>query len=587
MTSNVVIDEFDEANEVSELKIQAPANCSLAFRDVSITVGDKEILRTISGDVESGKMTCILGASGAGKTTFMNFLSGRLSPATYEILGDLYAYGEKVSPREFRDNIAYVEQEDSLLPLLTPSESVEYVCRLRTSLDANERSTLVKDIIEKLKLTTCADTYVGNKLIRGISGGQKKRTAIAQELVFDPKILFLDEPTSGLDSFNALNTMSVIKELSQTVVATIHQPSSQLFHLFDNVLILSEGHIMYSGPIKDVEHWSTSLDKPCPYGYNLADHSLHIIETASPEELSSYRQSFENQRKLIELQKKSSGLGMSGNKDNLAIRQRSFLMQWWILLQREFTNFTRDRIGFLIGLCINIFISVLVGTIFWQAGKDANSDSEIQSRSGAITFACINTMFANAQPTLLTFQFSKPVFVREYQNGLYGVVPYFLGRIFIEFIKIFFNCVVQLTIVYNMIGFSGSFLVDLCILTLMANVCATLALILGCMTPNIESAFQMITLVFVPQIIFCGFFVGIDQIPDLLHWANYLCALKYGIANILMEEFGENDPGTDLIFDRFELDRSDIARNYLILFAMFLAGQVVAAAALKRNANSY
>jgi len=590
MVAEMVEVNFSQESDIDDL--------SLVFHNLSISVKEKTILHQLQGEIENGKMTCILGSSGAGKSTFMNFISGRLSQNAYDITGDLYAYGSKVDPREFRDHIAYVEQEDSLLPLLTPRESVDYACQLRTSLDAERRSALVEDILEKLKLTKCADTYVGGKLVPGISGGQKKRTAIAQELVFDPEILFLDEPTSGLDSFNAMNTMSVIKELTQsgkikTVVATIHQPSSQLFHLFDNVLILSEGRIMYLGPIAQITDWTKSIGKPCPYGYNFADHVLDVIESATNEEQNAYRKAFESKQTdtnaTIQSLVESNSQQKAGAhiQTRVEISKRSFFMQWWILANREFIVMTRDTAGFFIGFLINLFISCLVGTIFWQVAKDAETESEIQSRSGAITFACINTMFLNAQPTLLTFQFAKPVFIKEYQTGLYGVVPYFLGRILMDLPKIFFNCLVQLTIVYNMIGFSGRFMIDLLCIWLMGVVCASLALVLGCVAPNVETALQMVTLVFVPQIIFCGFFVGIDQIPNLLKWANYLCALKYSIAQVLMEEFDPEKAGSQLIYDRFELDRDDRAMNYFILIAMFLFCQILAATALKYKADSH
>lgn len=112
---------------------------------------------------------------------------------------------------------------------------------------------MVDELIESLGLADCANTLVGSELVRGISGGEKKRVAIGVELVTNPSTLFLDEPTSGLDSYSAFNTISILKALAAngcSVLCTVHQPSSEIFGLFDNVILLKSGVCIYNGPLQ-------------------------------------------------------------------------------------------------------------------------------------------------------------------------------------------------------------------------------------------------------------------------------------------------------------------------------------------------
>lgn len=126
----------------------------------------------------------------------------------------------------------------------------------------------------------CQNTQVGNELIRGISGGERKRLNIGTEIVTDPSLIFLDEPTSGLDSFNAQSVMQMLLKLAQnarTIITTIHQPRSSIFQMFDSLMLLSEGRTMYFGPANDSIAYFTQLGFPCPPNYNPADYFMDVL----------------------------------------------------------------------------------------------------------------------------------------------------------------------------------------------------------------------------------------------------------------------------------------------------------------------
>ena len=157
------------------------------------------------------------------------------------LLNDSY----QVSHKNFGKYGAYVMQEDVLFPTLTCEEVIRFSARLKLNLEGEDLSKKVNDMIESLGLTKCRHTYIGNHLMKGLSGGERKRTAIAVEMITDPKILFLDEPTSGLDSFNAHKIVKLLisqARRGKNIIATIHQPSSNTFALFDKLILLMEGH---------------------------------------------------------------------------------------------------------------------------------------------------------------------------------------------------------------------------------------------------------------------------------------------------------------------------------------------------------
>ena len=133
----------------------------------------------------------------------------------------------------------------------TVKELIEFAAKIRTNQDAKEIEEKVNSIIERLGLNECKNTMIGDVAQRGISGGERKRTSIGYELITEPSILLLDEPTSGLDSSTSKRIIKLLRKEAQrgmTVLATIHQPSADIFLMFDKVIVLSEGHTIYSGP---------------------------------------------------------------------------------------------------------------------------------------------------------------------------------------------------------------------------------------------------------------------------------------------------------------------------------------------------
>ncbi|KAF9021922.1 hypothetical protein BDZ89DRAFT_1071060 [Hymenopellis radicata] len=271
-------------NEASKLMAEhVPA--SLHFSSLSYTLGSKSILDDITGSVKPGQVMAIMGASGAGKSTLLDILARKNKRGT--VGGVTLVNGREVGDSEFKSVTGFVDQEDTLMSTLTVYETVLYSALLRLprdmSFEAKKFRTL--ETMNELGILRIKDMRIGESGRRSISGGEKRRVSIACELVTSPSILFLDEPTSGLDSYNAFNVVeclvSLARDYNRTVVFTIHQPRSNIVALFDQLLVLAMGKLVYAGEFSKCQGHFASIGRPCPPGFNIADFLIDLTMNAS------------------------------------------------------------------------------------------------------------------------------------------------------------------------------------------------------------------------------------------------------------------------------------------------------------------
>ncbi|KAL2418913.1 ABC transporter G family member [Exophiala dermatitidis] len=260
---------------------------ALQFENVSYDLKGKEILSGISGIAYPGQITAIMGASGAGKSTFLDILARKNKRGTTS--GNMYVNGEKIPDAEYRNVIGYVDQEDTLLPTLTVHETIltSALLRLPADMGLPVKEQRVIEVMQQLGIYHIKDQMIGSEEGngRGISGGEKRRVGIACELVTSPSILFLDEPTSGLDAFNAFNVVECLvtlaKTYNRTVIFTIHQPRSNIVALFDQLILLAKGRTVYSGPFSSCQAYFDHIGYSCPPGFNIADYLVDLTMHAS------------------------------------------------------------------------------------------------------------------------------------------------------------------------------------------------------------------------------------------------------------------------------------------------------------------
>ena len=259
----------------------------LAFSNISYcTSSGKVILEDISAFILAGEMCALMGKSGAGKTTLLDLLSQRLHATTagqvtgsisYDGIGSNSSSSNSKRTSYPNNNttishsfFAYVPQLNVLNGSLTVLETLRYAAafKLDESMATSTKEERVLSIINMLGLKEVQDSLIGSMDDRGISGGQLKRVSIAIEIISLPILLYLDEPTTGLDSFTSMEVMSAVRNMTNmnqaVTLCTIHQPSTELFELFDRLLLLANGRVLYFGPTSGVIDYFMS----CPWGFD-------------------------------------------------------------------------------------------------------------------------------------------------------------------------------------------------------------------------------------------------------------------------------------------------------------------------------
>lgn len=261
---------------------------------------ERTILNGITGVAEPGKVLAVLGPSGSGKSTLLNALSGRLHHA-HGLTGTILFNNRKLT-KSIQKKTGFVSQDDVFYPHLTVRETLVFcsLLRLPSSVPKNQKLAIAESVISELGLAKCADTIIGNSFIRGVSGGERKRVSIGHEMLVDPSLLILDEPTSGLDATAAYRLVATLGGLAakgKTVVMSVHQPSSRVYQIFDELLVLSEGRCIYLGKGSEAMGYFESIGFWPSFPMNPADFLLDLangIATCLPLSffISSIKQLF-------------------------------------------------------------------------------------------------------------------------------------------------------------------------------------------------------------------------------------------------------------------------------------------------------
>ncbi|CCF58742.1 hypothetical protein KAFR_0F01460 [Kazachstania africana CBS 2517] len=292
------IDEPDNFLKSDVLSTLSFENISYRVPSLHDSNNHENVLKNVSGIVKPGQMLAIMGGSGAGKTTLLDILA--MKNKTGSVQGNIKVNGSSISKKDYSKVVGFVDQDDYLLPTLTVYETVlnSALLKLPRSMSFEAKRSRVYQVLEELRIIDIKDRIIGSDFKRGISGGEKRRVSIACELVTSPLILFLDEPTSGLDANNANNVVECLvrlaKAYNRTLVLSIHQPRSNIFNLFDKLILLSEGEMVYSGDVIRVNEFLLNIGYKCPSNYNIADYLIDITFKASEKTISTLTDDLES-----------------------------------------------------------------------------------------------------------------------------------------------------------------------------------------------------------------------------------------------------------------------------------------------------
>ncbi|XP_031380081.1 ABC transporter G family member 11-like [Punica granatum] len=420
----------------------------ITWEDLWVTVSNamdssnKPILQGLTGHARPGKLLAIMGPSGCGKTTLLDALAGRLNSKARQT-GEILFNGRK-QPLAYGTS-AYVTQEDVLTWTLTVREAVYWSAELQLpdSIPLSEKRERAEATIKEMGLHDAVDTRIGGWGKKGLSNGQKRRVSICMEILTRPRLLFLDEPTSGLDSAASYYVMKRIVDLAKhnnmVVIASVHQPNSEVFQLFEDLCLLSLGSMVYFGPSTGAREFFSGNGFPCPSHQNPSDHYLWTINTDFDEEtdrrdggqicstedvvrvlIRSYKSSdfyTEVQKQISEIKGRGGDALEKGN-------QAGFFTQCGILTRRSFVNMYRDPGYYWLRLVIYIALGFGLGTVFYDIGS---ANSSIQGRGSLLMFVAsfLTILAIGGFPSFVE---DMKVFERERLNGHYGSAAFILGN---------------------------------------------------------------------------------------------------------------------------------------------------------------
>ncbi|KAM7522384.1 hypothetical protein LguiA_012286 [Lonicera macranthoides] len=268
----------------ADVEIRSRPTIEVAFKDLTLTLKgkNKHLLRCVTGKIMPGRVSAVMGPSGAGKTTFLSALAGKATGCTAS--GTILINGKVDTMHSYKKIIGFVPQDDIVHGNLTVEENLWFSarCRLPADLSKAEKVLVVERVIESLGLQNVRDSLVGTVEKRGISGGQKKRVNVGLEMVMEPSLLILDEPTSGLDSSSSSLLLRALRREALegvNICMVVHQPSYSLFKMFDELILLAKGGLTaYHGPVKKVEEYFAGLGINVPDRVNPPDHFIDILE---------------------------------------------------------------------------------------------------------------------------------------------------------------------------------------------------------------------------------------------------------------------------------------------------------------------
>ncbi|KAK4320583.1 hypothetical protein Pmani_008587 [Petrolisthes manimaculis] len=579
------------------------------FRRKKTQSTEKHILKDVSGVCRPGELLAIMGASGAGKTTLLNVLTHRNNDKL-RINGDLFVNGRRVNPDELTSRSAYVQQDDLFIGTLTVREQLIFQAMLRMDrhLSHEQRMNRVDEVISELGLARCGDTKIGVPgRIKGISGGEIKRLAFACEVLTNPPLMFCDEPTSGLDSFMAQNVVAVMKNMAErgkTIISTIHQPSSEVYAMFDRVLLMAEGRVAFLGEVDAAYQFFDRIGLPCPPNYNPADFFISTLAVQPGKEdgcrkaitmiCDEYEKSEEGisvLKAVAENSKETEGQEGYNSLADVEVRKSPYKASWWTqfrnVLWRSWLEVVREPMLIKVRFLQVLIIALLIGTIYF--GQQLTQEG-ITNINGALFLFLTNMTFQNVFGVVSTFCAQLPIFLREHFNGMYRTDVYFLSKMLAELPFHIFYPFVFVAIAYHMVGFTDdvvNFFICAGIVVLVANCAISFGYMISCLARNLSVALAIAAPFIIPLMLFGGFFLNNGSTPSWLTWLKYLSWFNYGNEALVLNQWRGVEsiacnanqtcfPNGEAVLSFLHFDQSSITSDIMCLFTLLLAYRIIA-----------
>ncbi|EEY54022.1 ATP-binding Cassette (ABC) Superfamily [Phytophthora infestans T30-4] len=547
----------------------------------------KQILRNVSGVFKPGTITLVLGQPGSGKSSLMKLLSGRFpAQKNVTIEGEVTYNGAPANEllRRLPQFVSYVTQRDKHYPSLTVKETLEFAHACcgggfserdaqhfaggtpeenKAALDA--ASAMFKHypdiVIQQLGLDNCQNTIVGDAMTRGVSGGERKRVTTGEMEFGNKYVMMMDEISTGLDSaatFDIITTQrSIAKKFRKTVVISLLQPSPEVFDLFDDVVILNEGHVMYHGPRAEALGYFESLGFKCPPRRDVADFLLDLgtdkqaqYEVNSrpssniPRSASQYADVFTRSRLYARMMEDLHGPvhpSLIEDKTKHIDPIPEFHQNFWDstmgVVRRQITLTMRDT-AFLVGRSVMVILmGLLYSSVFYQF-----DETNAQLVMGII-FNAVMFVSLGQQAQIPMFMAAREVFYKQRRANFFRTSSFVLSNSVSQIPLGFAESLVFGSILYWMCGYVSTveaFLLFELMLFLTNLAMAAWFFFLSCASPdlNVANPLSMVSILFF--VLFAGFVITKDQIPDYLIWIYWINPMAWGVRALAVNQYTDD-----------------------------------------------
>ncbi|WRX26097.1 ABC transporter-like [Theobroma cacao] len=549
------------------------------------------ILKDASGIIKPSRMTLLLGPPSSGKTTLLLALAGKLDPSL-RVKGEVTYNGYRLNEFVPRKTSAYISQNDVHVGEMTVKETLDFSARCQgvgtrydllselarrekdagilpeadvdlfmkaTAMEGVESSLFTDYTLKLLGLDICKDTIVGDEMQRGISGGQKKRVTTGEMIVGPTKTLFMDEISTGLDSsttFQIVKCLQQIVHLTEaTILMSLLQPAPETFDLFDDIILLSEGQIVYQGPRQHILEFFESCGFKCPERKGTADFLQEVTSKKDQEQYWADRSKpyryitvteFANRFKRFHVgMRLENELSVPfdksrGHRAALAFQKYSvskveLLKACW---DKEWLLIKRNSFLYVFKTSQIVIVAFIASTVFLRTELHTRTEQDGAIYVGALLFAMITNMF-NGIPELSLMINRLPVFYKQRDLLFHPVwtftLPTFLLRIPISILE----TTVWMVITYYSIGFApeaSRFFKNFLLVFLIQQMAAGLfRLIAGlCRTMIISNTGGALTLLLV--FLLGGFIIPKGQIPNWWEWGYWVSPMSYGFNAFTVNE---------------------------------------------------
>ncbi|XP_005390993.1 PREDICTED: ATP-binding cassette sub-family G member 8 isoform X2 [Chinchilla lanigera] len=520
-------------------------------------------IQNLSFRVRSGQMLAIIGSSGCGRASLLDVITGRDHGGRMRS-GQIWINGQPSTPRLVRKCVAHVRQHDQLLPHLTVRETLAFVAQMRLprTFSQAQRDKRVEDVIAELRLRQCADTRVGNAYVRGVSGGERRRVSIGVQLLWNPGILILDEPTSGLDSFTAHNLVKTLSRLAKgnrLVLISLHQPRSDIFRLFDLVLLMTSGTPIYLGAAQHMVQYFTTIGHPCPRYSNPADFYVDLtsIDRRSQEQEAASRAKAQSLAALFrekvcdsddflwKAEAKELGVGTCvasptppcDNNCQTPSEPPGVMQQFATLTRRQISSDFRDLPTLLIHGAEACLMSLIIGFLYYGHGDTKLSFMDTAAllfMTGAlIPFNVILDVVSKCHS-------ERAMLYAELEDGLYTAGPYYFAKILGELPE---HC--AYVIIYGMPTYWLAnlhpgllpFLLHFLLVWLVVFCCRAMALAAAAMLPTFHMSSFFCNALYNAFYLTGGFMINLKNLWAVPAWVANVSFLRWCFAGLMQVQY--------------------------------------------------